>query len=557
MTVEKKITSGLEQAATAVQIPPGKWSDTEQRILRSRKRRRSITAIIAALALGVGGLTYVLTTRRGLQTVEPVPNPVSPQSGGFAVAYPSDWIARVDDDLTVRLTPPGPPKDANGIISFTISASLVQMSFDHTDMDPSYPVPGNGLQGWSSSRTDVRVASRRAIRIDVEPSDFNSKGTPPSPSPQNSQLIIYQIEWPASGPQCPSGDQPCTLRIELGATSVDAMQRYLSAAQQIVDDVSVVPEKPLPQVQNIQAKIPLHAGALATGGGSVWAFSEPDNDYHLDHLYRIDPHTNAVTGSVDVGYLPAAVAADDDGVWVANRRACDAITDCSDSEHPGSTDLLGKPGESGVMRIDPRTLAVVTTIAVRNPEALAIGAGGVWVVSMEKNGAITLLRVDPATNRITAQVALSGSYETTPSITVKNGAVWVASGGKLQRIDPANNTLVASFDVPGQLIAPQPSGDPVWLTGGSGMIPALLRFEPTSGRVTGTYPVRGYIHAGGDDHIWSAGGYGSFSAFDTKQDAETGDPTYLGAEPSGYGLTSGFGSVWVALRNGTIWRIAE
>ena len=555
MTVEKKITSGLEQAATGARVPSRNWSATEQRILRSRKRRRTITAMIAVLALGVGGLTFALTTRRALPTVEPVPNPISPQSGGFAVAYPSDWIARVDDDLTVRLTPPGPPRDANEKVAFTISASLVQMSFDHTDMDPFYNVPGNGLGGWSSNRTDVTVASRHAIRIDVEPYDFNTKGTP-SPSPENSQLIIYQIEWPASAPQC-AESAPCTLRVELAATSVDAMQQYLSAAQQIVEGVSVVPEKALPPVHDVQAKISLKAGALATGGGAVWAFSEPDNDYHLDHLYRIDPRTNAVTGSVDIGYLPAAVAADDDGVWVANRRACDAITDCSDSEHPGSTDLLGKPGESGVMRIDPHTLAVVSTIAVRNPEALAIGAGGVWVVALAKSGEMTLLRIDPATNRIATQVAIAGSFQTSPSVTVRNGAVWVASAGKLQRIDPATNKLVATFDVPGQLITPQPSGDQLWLTGGNGTISELLRFEPASGRLTGTYPLRGYVHAGGDDHIWSAGGYGSYSAFDTKQDAEVGDPTYLGAEPSGYGLTSGFGAVWVALRNGTIWRIAE
>jgi DNA-binding beta-propeller fold protein YncE len=288
----------------------------------------------------------------------------------------------------------------------------------------------------------------------------------------------------------------------------------------------------------------------------VWAFSAIDNDYHLDHLYRIDPKTNAVTGSVEVGYLPTALAADADGVWVANRRACDEITDCADSEHPGTVDLPGPPTQSCVTRIDPQTLQVVSVVELRSPVEVALGAGAVWVIDRPAPGKSSLVRIDPSTNAIVARVPLNGGFDT-PKVSVLNGVVWVTSGQKLHRIDPASNTLTATYDIAGSLITPAPSGGGLWLAGSVGTAQAVLRIDPDSGRVTGSYPVtRGYPWAGGGHAIWSIGGFGSFREFDTER-AAFGGVSYFGGDPGAYGLTTGFGSVWVAFGDGTVWRIAQ
>jgi peptide/nickel transport system substrate-binding protein len=75
-------------------------------------------------------------------------------------------------------------------------------------------------------------------------------------------------------------------------------------------------------------------------------------------LYRIDPSTDAVTEAVPVGRDPRAVAADDDGVWVANA------------------------GDGTVMRIDPRDRDVTDTIAIEgSPAALTVADGTVWTAA--------------------------------------------------------------------------------------------------------------------------------------------------------------------------------
>jgi branched-chain amino acid transport system substrate-binding protein len=95
---------------------------------------------------------------------------------------------------------------------------------------------------------------------------------------------------------------------------------------------------------------------------------------------------------------PIAVAVTSGAVWVLNTRS------------------------ETVTRIDPRTRAVVATIALAaggDPSAIAAGAGAVWVAD---SGDGTLARIDPATNRLTS-IRLGGSPT---SVAVGAGRVWVA-----------------------------------------------------------------------------------------------------------------------------------
>ncbi len=143
-----------------------------------------------------------------------------------------------------------------------------------------------------------------------------------------------------------------------------------------------------------------------------------DNERRQRHPGR--PHG---PGDPDpVGHGPSGIAVGNGGVWVADT------------------------GDDEVVRIDPSTRAVKTTIPVGHaPAGVALGAGSVWVAN---SGDGTVTRIDPTTNKTTT-IAVGGSPQ---AITVAGGRAWVtvdaqtipptgvAAGGGTAR-------LVAHYDV--------------------------------------------------------------------------------------------------------------
>ena len=72
----------------------------------------------------------------------------------------------------------------------------------------------------------------------------------------------------------------------------------------------------------------------------------------------MDRETGVTVAKIPVGLGASGVAADDEGVWVANG------------------------GETTVMRIDPATNKVVATIELGvRPDKIAVGEGAVWVTA--------------------------------------------------------------------------------------------------------------------------------------------------------------------------------
>jgi streptogramin lyase len=64
---------------------------------------------------------------------------------------------------------------------------------------------------------------------------------------------------------------------------------------------------------------------------------------------------------------------------------------------------------------------IVATIAVgREPIAVAVGAGGVWVANAIDR---SVVRLDPRTNRIVERIAVGMDPKV---LTVGDGSVWVA-----------------------------------------------------------------------------------------------------------------------------------
>jgi streptogramin lyase len=105
-------------------------------------------------------------------------------------------------------------------------------------------------------------------------------------------------------------------------------------------------------------------------------------------------------------------------------------------------------GSSGgqVFRLDPATNQIVAHIST-DAGPIAFGAGSVWGLSANST---KLVRIDPATNRVSATIPLptAGSV-----LTATDSAVWVAEGppdapgSHLWKIDPATNQVVGQVEL--------------------------------------------------------------------------------------------------------------
>ena len=157
---------------------------------------------------------------------------------------------------------------------------------------------------------------------------------------------------------------------------------------------------------------------VAIDTGAVW-ISNAGND----SLARIDPKKNKVAKVVPVGRSPCSgLTAGFGSVWAP----C-----CKDNR---------------VDRVNVRTNRVeahVATPIADSEGGIAAGEGAVWLVA-DRNG--TLVRIDPAHNKINGQVKLAGGSFVP---VVGAGSVWVSSTehGLVSRVDPKRMSVSAEIRV--------------------------------------------------------------------------------------------------------------
>jgi ABC-type branched-subunit amino acid transport system substrate-binding protein/DNA-binding beta-propeller fold protein YncE len=108
-----------------------------------------------------------------------------------------------------------------------------------------------------------------------------------------------------------------------------------------------------PRTNRVGERIPIGSqspSGIAVGGGSVWVTAEEEG-----LVWRIEPGPDPSTRTIDVGTGVTYIAYGAGAVWTANY--IDGV----------------------VSRIDPRTNAVTDRIPIGAAQALAAGAGSVWV----------------------------------------------------------------------------------------------------------------------------------------------------------------------------------
>jgi YVTN family beta-propeller protein len=140
------------------------------------------------------------------------------------------------------------------------------------------------------------------------------------------------------------------------------------------------------------------AGQVATGGGAVWVTSGNGT------VSRIDPDTNKVVATVDVGDENIEIAAiSDTDVWIS------------------------APDADVVQRISVVKNSISARIALArgsSPKGGAIAAGSLWV-ALEHAGAVA--RIDPVKNVVLAKIAIGSVGSDGPlAVAESGGDVWVS-----------------------------------------------------------------------------------------------------------------------------------
>ncbi|HUF85593.1 MAG TPA: serine/threonine-protein kinase [Acidimicrobiia bacterium] len=250
---------------------------------------------------------------------------------------------------------------------------------------------------------------------------------------------------------------------------------------------------------------------VAVTTGAAWVTTDRDS------VKRIDPATNRVTATIEVGTRPRGVAADAEAVWVANAGS-GTVSRISSRTNRGTAtiEVGGEPFAvaassdavwvtdiegNTVSRIDPSDNGITATIELETrPSDVAAAEDGVWVTHTRGD---TVSRIDPFTDAVSATIAVGSRPD---GVAVADGAVWVANLGDdtISRIDPATDTVTATIEVRDAPRDVAAGSGVVWVTSSEGDI--VTRIDPATDTVTGTVEVgRNAVPfrlAAGDDAVW-------------------------------------------------------
>jgi Bacterial transcriptional activator domain len=188
-------------------------------------------------------------------------------------------------------------------------------------------------------------------------------------------------------------------------------------------------------------QVPTGPGAsrMRFGHGALWKLEDPGE------LLQIDPHSMRLKRTVPIGFAGDITLARD-GVWIS-----------------GDTNTL--------VRVDPIYGTVAQRIRLphhgaersRSGGGVAFGAGSVWA----SQGHSRVLRIDPVDERIKHVFDVPDAG----LLAFGGGALWVGSSelGKLTKIDPRSNAIVASVRVGPSICCLAVGGGYVWAANDSGI----------------------------------------------------------------------------------------
>ena len=282
-----------------------------------------------------------------------------------------------------------------------------------------------------------------------------------------------------------------------------------------------------------------------------------------DSAAVIDARSGAVRSAVPVGRRPVGIAAERNGVWVANSIDRTVTHLVGDQESQASTSPVGAGPASvavgggvvwvansdagSVSRVDATTgreLAGSPLQAGNGLTAIAYGLGAAWIANAVDG---TIWRID-ATGRKTMEVQVGAGLR---DVTVTREGVWVTSetAGTVTLVNPVNGAVIDVVNVGNGARAVGVGAGAVWVA--NAFDGTISRLDPSSRSLTGTIRVgrepRAIAVAAGRVFVANEGD-GTVSVVDgrTRRVVQTID---LGNAPMD--LAADGDRVWVSVRGGT------
>lgn len=261
-------------------------------------------------------------------------------------------------------------------------------------------------------------------------------GGPDMPTEAFDSLWVLTVDGPIMGQDVPPSVQridPATNEI---VATVELPGRLCQGIGASADAVWACGPDGLvridPATNAVVAEVPFHAALavtrIASGAGSVWAFATAT--VGPDTIVRVDPATNEVTATIPLGHVAGTMAFGFDALWVTS------------------------PTDDVLLRIDPTTNAVEDWApSIEGAGQVAVGTDALWVTLYGEHGAQaperapTIVRIDPGTGDVTAQIDAGTGLEDSSGIVANGDGIWVRGTDPfLVRIDPETAELVDRID---------------------------------------------------------------------------------------------------------------
>jgi virginiamycin B lyase len=257
---------------------------------------------------------------------------------------------------------------------------------------------------------------------------------------------------------------------------------------------------------------------------------------------RIDPKTNAPERPVPIGKEPChSLVQAFKSLWTA---LCSSGS-LARLDLPSATPAVK---DSAPARTEKNPLNEIKT-GIRGAGPLVSATGSIWMIT---DAAGSLVRIDPDTNAVVAEVTVPGG---STNIAVSGDALWIASTAKAQvsRVNGYSNVVEETVKVGPAPIGVAAGEGSIWtLNGGDG---SVSRIDPKTNKVTETIKVGAIGTTGtilaGEGSVWV-----SVPGFPLSRiDPRTNRLAQQFTGPGGGVLAIGLKSLWLAATPTHVWRI--
>ena len=289
---------------------------------------------------------------------------------------------------------------------------------------------------------------------------------------------------------------------------------------------------------------------IAVTPDAVWVARRASGD-----LVRIDPKTNTADKPIPLGKEPCySLVQAFKSLWTSlcgpgTLVRFDPPAPAAAEAKPASTDKPApeKPEKEAPQK--PKDPIALITTGVHGAGPLVSATGSIWMVT---NAGGSLLRVDPDTNAVVAEVSLPAPAT---AIAVSGDALWLVSAAKSVaiRVNGHSNVVEETIKVGPSPVAVASGEGSVWtLNGGDG---SLSRIDPKTNKVAETIKAGITGESGtilvGEGSVWVSAPGSPLARIDPR----TNSLAQRFTGPGGGTFAIGLKSIWLAATPTDIWRI--